>query len=56
MGSRLPIVVLLVDDQRFVGAALGHLLATEQDIELHFCYEAVKAIAEANKVAPTLIL
>jgi CheY-like chemotaxis protein len=56
VGSRLPIVVLLVDDQRFVGAALGHLLATEQDIELHFCYEAVKAIAEANKVAPTLIL
>jgi DNA-binding response OmpR family regulator len=51
-----PIVVLLVDDQRFVGAALGRLLATEQDIQLHCCYEAVDAVAEANKVAPTLIL
>src|ERR1700704_846902 len=51
-----PIVVLLVDDQRFVGVALGRLLATEQDIELHCCYEAVEAIAEANKVAPRLIL
>jgi DNA-binding response OmpR family regulator len=51
-----PIVVLLVDDQRFVGAALGRLLATEQDIELHCCYKAVEAIAEANKVAPRLIL
>jgi CheY-like chemotaxis protein/HPt (histidine-containing phosphotransfer) domain-containing protein len=51
-----PIIVLLVDDQRFVGAALGRLLATEQDIELHCCYEAVEAVAEANKVAPTLIL
>ena len=48
--------MLLVDDQRFVGAALGRLLATEQDIELHCCYQAVEAIAEANKVAPTLIL
>ena len=51
-----PIVVLLVDDQRFVGAALGLLLATEQDIELHCCYNAVEAITEANRVAPTLIL
>jgi len=54
--SSRPIVVLLVDDQRFVGAALGRLLATEPNIELHCCYEAVEAIAEANKVAPTLIL
>jgi DNA-binding response OmpR family regulator len=56
VGSRRPIVVLLVDDQRFVGAALGRLLATEEDIELHCCYEAGEAIAEATKVAPTLIL
>ena len=48
--------MLLVDDQRFVGAALGRLLATEQDIELHCCHEAVEAIAEGNRVAPTLIL
>jgi CheY-like chemotaxis protein/HPt (histidine-containing phosphotransfer) domain-containing protein len=50
------IVVLLVDDQRFVGAALSRLIAGEQDIELHCCYDAVAAVAEANQVAPTVIL
>jgi hypothetical protein len=31
------IVVLLVDDQPFVGAAVGRLLATEPGIDLHYC-------------------
>jgi DNA-binding response OmpR family regulator len=51
-----PISVLLVDDQRFVGAALERLLAGEQDIELHCCLNAVDAIARANQIGPTLIL
>jgi DNA-binding response OmpR family regulator len=50
------ISVLLVDDQRFVGAALERLLAGEEDIELHCCLNAVDAIARANQIAPTLIL
>jgi PleD family two-component response regulator len=53
---RRPIVVLLVDDQRFIGAAVGQLLAAESDIELHCCDRAVDAIASANRVAPTVIL
>ena len=51
-----PIVVLLVDDQRFVGLALKRLLATETDIDLHCCHEASDALADANRVQPTLIL
>jgi DNA-binding response OmpR family regulator len=50
------ISVLLVDDQQFVGVALGRLLAGEQDIELHCCLNAVDAIARANQIGPTLIL
>jgi DNA-binding response OmpR family regulator len=51
-----PIVVLLVDDQRFVGLALKRLLGTETDIDLHCCHEASDALADANRVQPTLIL
>jgi DNA-binding response OmpR family regulator len=50
------ISVLLVDDQRFVGATLERLLAGEPDIELHCCLNAVDAIARANEIGPTLIL
>jgi CheY-like chemotaxis protein/HPt (histidine-containing phosphotransfer) domain-containing protein len=55
-GSRRPIVVLLVDDQPFVGTALRLLLQSETDIELHCCLSAVDAIAMANQLAPALVL
>jgi CheY-like chemotaxis protein len=54
--DRQTISVLLVDDQRLVGAALERLLTSEQDIELHCCYSAVDAIARANEIRPTVIL
>ena len=54
--GRRPIIVLLVDDQPFVGAALRMLLETEPDIELHCCVSAVDAIALANQIAPTIVL
>jgi DNA-binding NarL/FixJ family response regulator len=54
--GRRPIVVLLVDDQPFVGAAVGQLLESERDIELRCCLSAVDAVALANQIAPTLIL
>jgi DNA-binding response OmpR family regulator len=50
------ITVLLVDDQRFVGLALGQLLASEPDIVLHCCRQAADAVAQANAVHPSLIL
>jgi len=54
--DRRQIVVLLVDDQAFVGAALGRLLATERDITLHCCLDALDAVAMANQLNPTIIL
>jgi DNA-binding response OmpR family regulator len=50
------ITVLLVDDQRFIGMAVGRLLASEADIRLHCCYAASEAMAQAILVAPALIL
>jgi DNA-binding response OmpR family regulator len=54
--DRRTISVLLVDDQRLVGAALERLLTSEQDIELHCCYNAVDAVKRANEIGPTVIL
>jgi DNA-binding response OmpR family regulator len=51
-----PIVVLLVDDQRFIGMAVTRLLGNEQDITLHCCYSANDAIAHANRITPQVIL
>lgn len=49
------ITLLLVDDQPFVGAALGRLLATEADIELHCCHQASAAVSAASQLEPALI-
>jgi CheY-like chemotaxis protein len=54
--GRLPIVVLLVDDQPFTGSVVAMLLASERDIELHCCLSAVDAIATGNAIAPSVIL
>jgi CheY-like chemotaxis protein len=54
--DRQAISVLLVDDQRLVGAALERLLTSEPDIELNCCYNAIDAVARANEIRPTVIL
>ena len=54
--ARPLILVLAIDDQPLVGAALGMLLASEPDIELHCCREAANAIALANQLGPAIIL
>jgi DNA-binding response OmpR family regulator len=54
--AETTLAVLLVDDQRFIGAALGQLLANERDIVLHCCRQATDAIARANDIRPSLIL
>ncbi len=54
--SDTTVAVLLVDDQRFIGAALGLLLANEHDIALHCCQHAGDAVARANAIRPAVIL
>ena len=50
------IVVLLIDDQKIIGEAVRRLLRDEADIEFHFCNEPANAIADAERLSPTLIL
>lgn len=49
-------VVLLVDDQAMVAEAIRRMLASEEDIELHYCSDPKLAIETAAEVAPTVIL
>ena len=49
------ITLLLVDDQRIVGAAVSRLLASETDIRVHWCDNAAAAVSRANQIKPTII-
>ena len=51
-----PVVVLLIDDQRFVGESVRQMLAAEAGVAFHFCQDPARAIAAANDVKPTVIL
>ena len=50
------VVVLLVDDQPMIGEAVRRMLAGEPDIDFHYNREAGKALDEADRVKPTVIL
>jgi PleD family two-component response regulator len=50
------IVVLLVDDQPIVGAAVRRLLADQPDIKFCYCADPNEAVNRANEVKPTVIL
>jgi two-component system chemotaxis family response regulator WspR len=54
MANRLT--VLLVDDQAIVAAAVKQMLATEADLEVKVCNDALAAERVATEVAPMLIL
>ena len=49
-------LVLLIDDQAFVGDAVTRALAGQSDIDLHFCSNPLKAMGLANELNPTVIL
>ena len=48
--------VLLVDDQPMIGEAIRRVLASEHDIEFHYCANSTEALATAMRVEPTVIL
>nr|WP_304607885.1 diguanylate cyclase [Herbaspirillum sp. ASV7] len=50
------IMVLLVDDQTMVGEAIRRALASEANIDFHFCTRAEEALAVAERTHPTVIL
>ena len=50
------VTVLLIDDQPMIGEAVRRMLAGEPDIVFHYCREASKALDEAHRLKPTVIL
>jgi two-component system chemotaxis family response regulator WspR len=50
------LVVLLVDDQAIVAAAMRQMLASEADLKLHVCNDSLKAEQVATELSPTIIL
>jgi signal transduction histidine kinase len=49
-------MVLLVDDQQFVGEAVRRLLTDADDLAFHYCDDPLQAVETANKITPTVIL
>ncbi len=56
MSTAPSLRVLLVDDQPIVAAAVRKMLASEADLELHFCSDPAKALEMAIQLGPTVIL
>jgi two-component system chemotaxis family response regulator WspR len=50
------ILVLLVDDQLIVGEAIRRMLATQENVDFHFCSAGDDALAVAKEIKPTVIL
>jgi len=51
-----PALVLLVDDQALVAAAVTAALADAPDIDLHYCNNPLEALDLANALRPTVVL
>ena len=50
------VMVLLVDDQAMVCEAIRRALASEPDIDFHYCADAREALTLATQIRPTVIL
>jgi CheY-like chemotaxis protein/HPt (histidine-containing phosphotransfer) domain-containing protein len=50
------VMVLLVDDQAMVCEAIRRAVATETDIDFHYCADAREAMSVATQIRPTVIL
>jgi sigma-B regulation protein RsbU (phosphoserine phosphatase) len=50
------VTVLLIDDQPMIGEVVRRMVAGEPDIDFHYCRDATKALDEAARINPTVIL
>jgi signal transduction histidine kinase/HPt (histidine-containing phosphotransfer) domain-containing protein len=50
------VMVLLVDDQALVCEAVRRALASQTDIDFHYCSDAREAVSLASQIKPTVIL
>lgn len=51
-----PSLVLLIDDQALVAAAVQRALAEQSDIDFHYCADPMEAVELAAKIKPTVVL
>ncbi|MET4635463.1 MULTISPECIES: PleD family two-component system response regulator [Kaistia] len=49
-------LVLLVDDQVMICEAVRRMLASQSDIDFHYCTDPMEALRVADRVKPTVIL
>jgi sigma-B regulation protein RsbU (phosphoserine phosphatase) len=54
--SQHKVTVLLVDDQPLIGETVRRMVASEADVEFHYCKDPTRAIETATRVNPTVIL
>ncbi len=54
--TKIPISVLLIDDEFLIGEAMRIKLSNEQDIRFHYCKEPDKALETAISAQPTVIM
>jgi len=54
--NRVPITVLLIDDQMIIAEAIRRMLIDQEDIVFHYCNDPTNAIQIAAEVKPTVIL
>lgn len=54
--TRIPVTVLLIDDEFLIGEAMRIKLSSETDITFHYCKEPDKALETAIGVQPTVIM
>jgi signal transduction histidine kinase/HPt (histidine-containing phosphotransfer) domain-containing protein/BarA-like signal transduction histidine kinase len=54
--SEYHVMVLLVDDQAMVCEAVRRALASQPDIDFHYCADAREALTIANQIKPAVIL
>ena len=54
--SQYHVMVLLVDDQAMVCEAVRRALASQTDIDFHYCADAREALTIANQIKPAVIL